>query len=116
MEYDPAMAQKTITIYTDDLTGKESAEAHTHTFTLDGVGYEIDLAPESYDQLYEALSPFIDKGRKTGRVKGARKARTAPAGGPSTADMRSWAKENGYEVNDRGRVPSSVREAFEAAH
>lgn len=110
------MAQKIVTIYTDDLTGKDSEEAQTHTFTLDGVGYEIDLAPESYDQLFEALSPFIDKGRKTGRVKGAPKGRTARAGGPSTADVRTWAKENGYEVNDRGRVSASVRDAYEAAH
>lgn len=106
------MAQKIVTIYTDDLTGKESDEVQTHTFTLDGVNYEIDLAPESYDQLSETLSPYVERGRKTGRTKGAK----ARSGGPSVSGMRTWARENGYEVNDRGRVPASIREAYEKAN
>ncbi|MEU5307153.1 histone-like nucleoid-structuring protein Lsr2 [Streptomyces noursei] len=44
------MAQKVVTIYTDDLTGEESSEATTHHLSLDGVEYEIDLAPDSFDQ------------------------------------------------------------------
>ncbi|MFJ4828392.1 Lsr2 family protein [Streptomyces sp. NPDC088747] len=108
------MAQKIVTIYTDDLTDKESEEVQTRSFTLEGVSYEIDLAPESYDQLLEALGPFIEKGRKTGRVKGASKARKAD--GPSAEGMRAWAAENGFEVSARGRVPASIREAYEAAH
>lgn len=107
------MAQKIVTIYTDDLTGKESEEVSTHAFSLNGVNYEIDLAPESYDQLADALAPFIAAGRKTGRAKGTRKA--AATSGPSAVDMRAWAKENGYEVSERGRVPASIREAYEAA-
>lgn len=107
------MAQKTVVINIDDLSGKESGEVGTHVFSLDGVTYEIDLVPENYDRLYEALAPFIDAGRKTGRGKGARRA---AAGGPSAEEIRAWARENGHEVNERGRVPKDVREAFEAAH
>ncbi|MCX4912804.1 Lsr2 family protein [Streptomyces sp. NBC_00687] len=110
------MAQKIQTIYIDDLTGNESEEVNTHVFSLDGVAYEIDLVPENYDKLYEALGPFIDKGRKQGRVKGAPKARKAPDGGPSAEEVRAWARGQGIEVNDRGRVPSTVREQYEAAH
>ncbi|MGW6790061.1 histone-like nucleoid-structuring protein Lsr2 [Streptomyces chartreusis] len=108
------MAQKVVTVFTDDLSGKESEEVNTHTFSLDGVVYEIDLVPENYDKLYEALSPFIDSGRKQGRAKGA--GRTPKAGGPSAEEMRVWARGAGYTVNDRGRVPKEVREAYEAAH
>ncbi|MFE5736142.1 histone-like nucleoid-structuring protein Lsr2 [Streptomyces celluloflavus] len=107
------MAQKVITIYTDDLTGEESSEAATHTLSLDGVTYEIDLGPDSYDQLLEAVGPFIKVGRKTGK---ARKVSKAASGGGDTAAIRAWAKENGYEVNDRGRVPAPVREAYEKAN
>lgn len=114
--YDPLMAQKVVTIYTDDLTGTESDEVSTHGFSLNGVEYEIDLTPENYDKLDAALRPFIEKGRKMGRAKGAGRARKAPADGPSAEEMRAWARENGYEVNDRGRVPREIREAFEAAH
>lgn len=45
--------------------------------------------------------------------------RRAPRGGAAsqdTAKIRAWAKEEGYEVNDRGRVPAQIREAYEKAH
>lgn len=110
------MAQKIVTIYTDDLTGAESSEVGTHTFSLNGVNYEIDLTPENYDKLDAALRPFIESGRKQGRSKGAGRVRMDAANGPSAEEIRAWARENGYEVNDRGRVAKEIRVAFEAAH
>ena len=111
------MAQKVVTIYTDDLTGEESSEVGTHTISVDGVFYEIDLIPESFDKLMDALRPFMDSGRKVGRRKpGGVTRRPAPASDVDTSAIRSWAKENGFEVNDRGRVPVNVREAYEKAH
>ncbi|MFK0294302.1 Lsr2 family protein [Streptomyces sp. NPDC090442] len=111
------MAQKVVTIYTDDLTGEESSEAATHAISLDGVNYEIDLGPDSYDKLLEALAPFTNAGR---RVRGLRKASgragAAASSGEDTAKIRAWAKENGHEVNDRGRVPTEIREAYAKAH
>ena len=110
------MAQKTVIVYTDDLTGEETQEASTHTLVLDGVAYEIDLAPESYDKLLEAVTPFTSKGR---RVRGNTRSKPAPArsvASSDTADIRAWAKENGYNVNDRGRVPAEIREAYAKAH
>ncbi|KIZ15774.1 histone-like nucleoid-structuring protein Lsr2 [Streptomyces natalensis] len=108
------MAQKVVTICTDDLTGEESSEATTHTFSLDGVQYEIDLAPDSYDQLLEAMAPFTKAGRKTGRARKSHKA-TAVSRDDSAA-IRAWAKEAGFEVSNRGRVPAAVREAYAKAH
>ncbi|WP_369354678.1 Lsr2 family protein [Streptomyces sp. cg2] len=106
------MAQKTVIIYTDDLTGEETSEAATHAIALDGVTYEIDLGPDCYDKLLEAVGPFLQAGRKTG---GARKPRKVTAGGDDTAAIRAWAKENGYQVNDRGRVRADIREAYQNA-
>jgi hypothetical protein len=37
-------------------------------------------------------------------------------GTQDTAKIRAWAKEQGYDVNDRGRVPGNIREAYEKAH
>ncbi|MEV6673258.1 Lsr2 family protein [Streptomyces sp. NPDC051162] len=109
------MAQKIVTIYTDDLTGEESAEAETHTLSLDGVTYEIDLGHDSYDKLLEALAPFTKVGRKTGKTRKPATRKTSGAGSQDTARIRAWAKENGYSVNDRGRVPADIREAYEKA-
>ena len=36
-------------------------------------------------------------------------------GGRTTA-VRDWARSNGYEVSDRGRIPTAAQEAFDAAH
>ncbi|KOT90004.1 hypothetical protein ADK86_27400 [Streptomyces sp. NRRL F-5755] len=111
------MAQRIITIYTDDLTGEETRDASTHTFAIDSLAYEIDLSSDSYDRLLEALGPFLKAGRRMGRVKSMAGARKAKPGGEDTAKIRAWAKENGYEVNDRGRVPANVRKAyFDAAN
>ncbi|WP_369275853.1 Lsr2 family protein [Streptomyces sp. R11] len=110
------MAQKVVTVYTDDLTGVESEEVRTHTFSLDGVNYEIDLVSDNYDKLFEALAPFIDKGRKLGRTRGAIRSRKGPADGPSAEEVRAWARQHNYQVNDRGRVPANIRDAYEKAH
>ncbi|MEU3855248.1 Lsr2 family protein [Streptomyces sp. NPDC029554] len=110
------MAQKVVTVYTDDLTGAESSEVTTHTFSLNGVNYEIDLTPENYDKLDDALRPFIEKGRKRGRAKGTGRVRRGSTDGPSAEEVRAWARENGHQVNDRGRVPKEIRDAFDAAH
>ncbi|MFD9631059.1 histone-like nucleoid-structuring protein Lsr2 [Streptomyces violascens] len=106
------MAQKIITVYTDDLTGEETTEAATHSLILDGVAYEMDLAPDSYDRLLEAVTPFTQVGRRVKRV-GNHKGAHRPSGNKDAAAIRAWAKENGYEVNDRGRVSAEIREAYE---
>ncbi|MDT3396838.1 Lsr2 family protein [Streptomyces sp. B1866] len=111
------MAQKVQVLLVDDLDGVEADE--TVTFALDGKTYEIDLTTDNADKLREALEPYTRNGRRTGgRSTGTRggKVRTPSSSGQDTAKIRAWAKENGYEVNDRGRVPASVREAYEKAN
>ncbi|MEV6333017.1 Lsr2 family protein [Streptomyces sp. NPDC051909] len=110
------MAQKHVTIFIDDLTGEETTEGSTHTFTLNGVNYEIDLSPDSYDQMLEAFSPYLKAGRRTGRIKRGAKASRSRTEGPSTAEIREWAKENGHEVNERGRISADIRAAYESTH
>ncbi|WP_369171378.1 Lsr2 family protein [Streptomyces sp. R28] len=110
------MAQKVQVLLVDDLDGGEADE--TVTFALDGKTYEIDLTTSNADKLRGLLDPYVKGGRRTGgRASGGRgKARAASGGSQDTAQIRAWAKENGYEVNDRGRVPASIREAYEKAN
>ncbi|WP_037574800.1 histone-like nucleoid-structuring protein Lsr2 [Phaeacidiphilus oryzae] len=112
------MAQKVQVLLVDDLEGGEADE--TVTFALDGVAYEIDLTHENAGKLRELLQPYTEKGRKqSGRIgSGRSRGRGTRSVGTSqdTAKIRAWAKENGYEVNDRGRVPGNIREAYEKAH
>lgn len=110
------VAQKVQVLLVDDLDGGEADE--TVTFALDGKTYEIDLTTTNADKLRGLLEPYTKHGRRTGgRSTGGRsKTRVASSGSQDTAKIRAWAKENGYEVNDRGRVPASIREAYEKAN
>ncbi len=111
------MAQKVQVLLVDDMTGGEADE--TVTFALDGASYEIDLTTENADKLRGLLADYVEAGRKTGgrASRGRRAGRGSSAGSSQdTAKIRAWAKDNGYEVNDRGRVPAGIREAYEKTH
>ncbi|MCF2529349.1 histone-like nucleoid-structuring protein Lsr2 [Yinghuangia soli] len=113
------MAQKVQILLVDDLDGGKADE--TVTFALDGVSYEIDLSEANAGELRSALAPYVQVARKTGgRAAGRRGARgTAKSAGTSAADtalVRQWARENDYEVSERGRVPAHIREAYDKAH
>ncbi|GAB3116523.1 Lsr2 family protein [Streptomyces calidiresistens] len=112
------MAQKVQVLLLDDIDGGEADE--TVTFALDGKTYEIDLNSANAEKLRETLAEFIRAGRRAGTGRAARGGRSAArasggSGSADTARIRAWAKENGYEVNDRGRVPATIREAYEKA-
>jgi hypothetical protein len=109
------MARKQVTLFIDDITGQEASDGATHTFSLNGVQYEIDLAPDTYDEMADAFGPYIKAARKVGASRRRRSPRV-PHEGPSAGEVRQWAKDNGYEVNERGRVPAEVRQAYDAAH
>jgi len=102
-----------VTIY-DDLDGTEGASRVT--FAYRGTSYEIDLSEKNQAQLGAALAPFIVAARRTGRVPIPADGRTSASRRRDLAAVRSWAREHGFEVPDRGRVPSEVQKAYDAAH
>ena len=111
------MAQKVQVHLEDDLDGGPADD--TVTFALDVKDYEIDLSTTNAEKLREALRPFAEAGRKTTRSSGGgpRGTRSRTSGSdPDTAKIRAWAKENGHEVSDRGRIHQSVKDAYYAAH
>lgn len=114
------MAQKVQIVLEDDLDGGEATQ--TVTFGLDGTSYEIDLNDDNAAALREVLAPYVGHGRKvSGSRRGARRGAgsngtASSAGGTSAKEIREWARENGHDVPERGRIPGEVREAYEAAH
>ncbi|MFJ5709807.1 Lsr2 family protein [Streptomyces sp. NPDC093105] len=110
------MAQKVQVLLVDDLDGVEADE--TVTFALDGKTYEIDLTTANAEKLRGLLEPYTTNGRRTGgrTTTGRGKGRVTASGSQDTAKIRAWAKENGMEVNDRGRVPAHVKAAYEDAN
>jgi Lsr2 len=101
------MAQKIQTLFIDDIDGGE-AEG-TVRFGLDGAEYEIDLSAKHDEELRAALGTYVAHARKVGGA--ARRPATRSGRKPSTADtvaVRAWARENGYDIKDRGRVPADL--------
>lgn len=111
------MAQRVNVVLVDDIDGSDAEE--TVNFGIDGAQYEIDLSTKNAERLREVLSPYLAHARRTGgrraRSAGAGRAKVA-AGSAAPADIRAWARENGWDVPDRGRVSKEVREAYESAH
>lgn len=117
------VAQKVQVVLVDDLDGGEAEE--TVSFSLDGVSYEIDLSADNAQRLRDDFAQYVGAARRVGgRAAGGRRrgggrgraARTEAAATGSTSDIRAWARENGYEVSERGRISAEIREAYEAAH
>jgi hypothetical protein len=110
------MAQREQILLTDDLDGREIpvGKGQTVTFALDGVSYEIDLANKNAAALRKALSPYVSAGRRV-KTSRARNVKAAPIR-TDAKTVKEWARANGYEVADRGRVRKEIREAFEAAN
>ncbi|WP_145500839.1 Lsr2 family protein [Streptomyces sp. CFMR 7] len=109
------MAQKIQILLTDDLDGSEAQE--TVTFGLDGRTYEIDLNEKNNDKLRKFLDPYVKAGRRAGgkATRGAGQ-RASSAGSSDSGKIREWAKAHGHTVNDRGRIPAEIREAYEQAN
>ena len=101
------MAQKVNIVLVDDLDGTEATQ--TVTFGLDGTTYEIDLNDANADALREAVSGYVGHARK---VTGGRGGSSSS----NTKDVREWAKAQGMEVSERGRISADVQQAYDAAH
>jgi hypothetical protein len=103
----------------DDLDGSQSDDITTVSFGLDGANYEIDLSAVNAEQLRKALYDFVGHARRTGgRIKrgaGAGSGSATTTGHEQAQAIRDWARRNNFEVSDRGRIPGSIIEAFEAA-
>lgn len=111
------MAQRVNIVLVDDIDGSDADE--TVVFGIDGTDYEIDLSSANAAKLRDAIAPYVGHARRTGGRRSAGKRRTTTAAATSDvspAEIRAWARENGWEVPDRGRVASEVREAYAAAH
>ncbi len=105
------MAQHIQTLFIDDIDGGP-AEG-TVRFGLDGTDYEIDLSTEHNEELHKVLAAYVTHARKAAGAARSRGRR--PAGVPDTRKVREWAKEQGIDIKERGRVPAGVIEKYKAA-
>ena len=108
------MAQRVNIVLVDDIDGSDATE--TVAFGLDGSSYEIDLNDKNAAKLRDALATYVGHARKVSTGRRTRSTAKAVATGASAKEIRDWARSNGHDVPDRGRVSADVREAYDKAH
>jgi nucleoid-associated protein Lsr2 len=108
------MAQKVQVVLTCDLHDDDTPAVETVTFSFGGDAYEFELCRQHLDEFNRVMEGYASAARA-----GTRPRRSGRRGHKPSADLaavRAWARGNGYEVSDRGRISAAVRDAFEAAH
>jgi len=118
------MAQRTELILTCDVHDGAAEAADTVSFTVEGQAYECELCEPHLNEFREAMEIWSSHSRPVGGARGSQSAGRASRGsrkraaseGPSSSDVREWAREQGMEVSSRGRVPAELHAAYAAAH
>lgn len=113
------MAKRVTTIVelTDDLDGSKADR--TIKFGWHGTNYEIDLSKKNANAFEKLMGQYVAAARKA--PTSARRTRSSGARGSAGSgrrsdlqEVRAWAKQQGLAVSDRGRIPNSVIEAYDA--
>jgi hypothetical protein len=120
------MAQKVQVLLVCDLHEDEVEGVETVAFGLDGSAYEIDACEQHAAELRDAFAPYVGSARRAGRPAAGTGSRrgsrgtSRPAASGSDRErvqaIREWARSHGHKVSERGRLSSTVIEAYEAAH
>lgn len=113
------MAAQTKVELIDDLTGGKADE--TVLFGIDGREFEIDLSRDHAGELRDNLARYLTKARKVSKLTTVSTTSKRTSSGQrqsreQTAAIREWARANGHNIGDRGRIPLEVAKAFEDAH
>lgn len=95
-------------MFIDDMTGEEITDVRHVEFAFRGVEYQLDLSPESFVEMQEVFAPWVESATRVPRPA----RRSAPR--RDLDEVRVWARKNGFEVSDRGRVPKRVLDAYDA--
>ncbi len=111
------MVQKTVVTVVCDLPHDGEIEGNeTVSFSVDSSAYEIDVCTAHAKELHDIFSTYIEHARRvSGGGARRRKARTGP-GRERSSEIRQWARERGEKVSERGRIPASIIQEYEATH
>ena len=109
------MAQQVSVLLLCDLHGGDVEAVETVSFGVGNSLYEIDVCAADAKELRSKLEPFIEHARRRTGGSARRPGRRA-ADRAHTAEIRSWAKEQGYQISERGRIPASVVTEYEQSH
>lgn len=110
------MVQRVITERFDDLDGSPAVE--TVRFGYAGRSYEIDLSEEHASQLDETLATYVEHARRVdgGKPRRGRRVEGERRSPQELRAIRQWAREQGLQVSERGRIAADIVAKYDAAH
>ena len=87
-------------------------------FALDQKDYKIDLSAANAERLREHLAKFVNAATpvKSSRVRLPGRTKSPTSERNNSDEIREWARANGREVSDRGRIGKAVWDAFDEVH
>lgn len=120
------MAQKVQVLLVCDLHDNEVEGTETITFGMDGSSYEIDVCDQHGTEMRDSFASYVGAARRAGRGSGDSAGRRARRGSSRSSagagdkqrvsEVREWARKNGHQVSERGRISGTLMAAYEAAH
>lgn len=111
------MAKKVVLQSVCDLCHEPGA-VHTFRFGWMLTNYETDLCEAHAAEVTGLIERLVENAQRLGAAPKSVHVDAPPPPARSqvaTAKVRAWAKKNGIEVSDRGRVPDEVFEQYLAA-
>jgi hypothetical protein len=117
-----AVARKIVVQVSCDRCGGEVDSEKAVELSFGGVDYRTDLCAQHTAELTAALDPFLSVAERADtRRRSVSTTARATDGGPrrptrrdpaQVGAIRTWARANGYEISDRGRIPREVEDAY----
>jgi hypothetical protein len=105
------MSKRQMEVLVDDIDGTPiigEQDGRTIPVKIGSIDTTLDLTNENIARLESVFREFVSENPTP--------APRAKASTEGLAEVRAWARKNGYQVNDRGRIPFSVMDAYTKAH
>jgi hypothetical protein len=110
------MAQRYDIKFECDYDGQPiDGEAFTRKITLDGKHMELDFCGRHNALFDKAQTKWTDMARVIPATVNGHRPRRSMAHRQHSADIRTWAREHGEKVSDRGRIPAKIVRKYELA-
>lgn len=93
----------------------EEGDAQTVQLGWQGSTYELDLSNSEATELSKLIEKYTSVGRKVTRSAKAASATAPKSNREELQAIRAWAKENGHDVSERGRIKQSIQDAYFAS-
>jgi hypothetical protein len=126
------MAQRVHTVLISDLSGDQVEDGlESVSFGYQGVDYVIDLTAKEAAGFDKAIAMYVEHARKAPRRTSGSGSKSSGSGSSGSSgssrtsghahaerigNVKKWAADQGLDYPQRGRLPKSLLDAYDAAH